>query len=108
MSDDLATAIASAALQEPAPTPPALQSVPEFSGATYTFNLREALTDLRFTVNPSIEQAAFSAVLCVAIADDGRIVSAVAKADDPRWYDEAAVAQKALRMALEGMGIKAN
>lgn len=124
MSDDLAASIAAALVPEPAPASPppaASQSEPpsppasptplpaeEFSGKTFTFNLRDALTDLNFTVTPDVEAATFAVMACVAVAEDGRVVIATSKPENARNFDEAQEALRARRAALEAIGAKTN
>lgn len=117
MSDDLATAILAAASPEPAaspsepPLPPALPEMPqapEFAGKTFTFSLRDALIDLHFSVTPDVSQATFATMVCVAVADDGRIAVATSKTENVRNFDEAQEALKARSAAIAALGVKTN
>lgn len=124
MSEDLAASIAAALAPEPAnaspqpavspsepPSPPASPtplSAEDFNGKTFTFNLRDALTDLNFSVTPDVDAATFAIMVCVAVTPDGRVVVAMSQPENVRSFDEAQEALRARRLALDAAGVKAN
>lgn len=124
MSDALAASIVAALSPEPAPASPQPAATPseppsppaspsplsgeDFSGKTFTFNLRDALIDLNFSVTPDVDAATFAVMACVAISAEGRVIIATSQPENVRTFDEAQEALRARRLALDAIGSKTN